>query len=138
MLGELAASDSQCRISCLQYFNSEEAHLSGELGEDSTGSPTNLVPYINQVAIGQRHILKVFGDDYPTSDNTGIRDYIYVCDLVKGHLKAMEFLSKNSGVRVHNMATGRGHSVSEMSEAFREISNQEISLMANDHLIEHD
>ena len=110
----------------LRYFNPVGAHASGEIGEDPAGIPNNLVPYVSQVAVGLRPHVNVFADDYPTPDGTGIRDYIHVIDLVRGHLKALEFLEDHPGAHVHNLGTGHGYSVLEMIRAFSEASGKEI------------
>ncbi len=100
-------------MALLRYFNPVGAHPSGRIGEDPNGIPNNLVPYIAQVAVGRRAELPVFGDDYPTPDGTGIRDYIHVVDLALGHLKALDRLASNPGVVTYNLGTGRGYSVLE-------------------------
>ena len=102
----------------LRYFNPVGAHSSGRIGEDPNGIPNNLLPYIAQVAVGRLDSLKVFGNDYPTSDGTGVRDYIHVVDLALGHLAALETHRGDSGVHVYNLGTGRGISVLEMLRAF--------------------
>lgn len=127
MLTDIAASDPEWRISLLRYFNPVGAHASGEIGENPNGIPNNLVPFISQVAVGRRPHLNVFADDYPTPDGTGIRDYIHVVDLVRGHMKALEFLGQNEGIHVHNLGTGRGYSVLEMIRAFEAASGQTIN-----------
>lgn len=126
MLQDLAASDPAWRISLLRYFNPVGAHGSGEIGEDPEGIPNNLVPFVSQVAVGLRPHVNVFADDYPTPDGTGIRDYIHVIDLVRGHLKALQFLAEHPGVHVHNLGTGQGYSVLEMIAAFTEASGKDI------------
>jgi UDP-glucose 4-epimerase len=126
MLKDMAGSDPAWRISLLRYFNPVGAHASGEIGEDPTGIPNNLVPYVSQVAVGLRPHVNVFADDYPTPDGTGVRDYIHVIDLVRGHLKALEYLADHPGAHVHNLGTGRGYSVFEMIRAFSEASGKEI------------
>jgi UDP-glucose 4-epimerase len=126
MLKDLADSDPKWRIALLRYFNPVGAHPSGELGEDPNDIPNNLVPYLSQVAIGKLKCLSVFADDYPTRDGTGVRDYIHVLDLVQGHLKALEFLRQNTGVRTYNLGTGHGYSVLEMIHAFEKASNRSI------------
>lgn len=126
MLRDVAGSDPEWRISLLRYFNPVGAHASGEIGEDPEGIPNNLVPFVSQVAVGLRPHVNVFANDYPTPDGTGIRDYIHVIDLVRGHLKALEYLSENPGVHVHNLGTGRGYSVLEMIDAFASASGKEI------------
>ncbi len=126
MLEDLAASDEAWRISLLRYFNPVGAHASGEIGEDPEGTPNNLMPFVSQVAVGLRPHVNVFADDYPTPDGTGIRDYIHVIDLVRGHLKALEYLEDHAGVHTHNLGTGRGYSVLEIIEAFSAASGKEI------------
>jgi UDP-glucose 4-epimerase len=122
ILADLAASDSKFAISLLRYFNPVGAHASGELGEDPTGVPNNLLPYIAQVAVGRLPELRVFGDDYDTPDGTGVRDYIHVADLARGHLAALAYLDDHRGVHVHNLGTGRGYSVIEVVRAFERAS----------------
>lgn len=126
MLRDLYASDPHWRISILRYFNPVGAHTSGEIGEDPNGIPNNLVPYISQVAAGKLPELRVFGDDYPTPDGTGIRDYIHVVDLVRGHLKALAYLEHRPTLAVHNLGTGNGYSVLEMIKAFEHASGRPI------------
>ena len=126
ILRDLAASDPEWRITLLRYFNPIGAHASGEIGEDPNDIPNNLLPYISQVAIGRLDQLNVFGDDYDTPDGTGIRDYIHVLDLVRGHLKALEYLKEHQGVHTYNLGTGRGYSVLEMLAAFEKASNRAI------------
>ncbi len=132
MLTDIATSDPEWRVSLLRYFNPVGAHASGEIGENPNGVPNNLVPYISQVAVGRRPHLNVFADDYPTPDGTGIRDYIHVVDLVRGHMKALEFLKENNGVHIHNLGTGRGYSVLEMIRAFEVASGKQISYQVID------
>ena len=122
VLKTLSATDPDWRISVLRYFNPAGADASGEIGEEPNGVPNNLVPYIAQVAAGKRSVLKVFGDDYPTRDGTGIRDYIHVVDLVRGHLKALARLRERSGLSVYNLGGGRGYSVLEVVRAFEAAS----------------
>jgi len=110
----------------LRYFNPVGAHRSGHIGENPNGIPDNLMPFIAQVAVGKRPRLRVFGDDYDTPDGTGVRDYIHVTDLAKGHLKALERLSANPGVVTYNLGTGRGYSVLEMVRAFERASGRSI------------
>ena len=109
------------RISILRYFNPVGAHSSGEVGEDPTGIPNNLFPFVSQVAVGKLPHLNVFGDDYPTADGTGVRDYIHVVDLVKGHVKALDFLAGEPTLAVHNLGTGRGYSVLEIVKTFEAV-----------------
>lgn len=118
ILRDLATANPQWCGSILRYFNPVGAHDSGLIGESPQGIPNNLVPYIAQVASGQREYLSVFGNDYPTPDGTGIRDFIHVVDLARGHLQALQYLQSNPGVHVHNLGTGRGYSVLEMLAAF--------------------
>jgi UDP-glucose 4-epimerase len=126
VLKDLYAADNAWRISLLRYFNPVGAHPSGDMGEDPNDIPNNLMPYIAQVAVGRRPHLNIFGNDYPTSDGTGIRDYIHVLDLVKGHLKALDFLKRAPGVFVHNLGSGHGHSVLEVIQAFERASGRNI------------
>jgi UDP-glucose 4-epimerase len=118
MLSDVTRADAAWSIACLRYFNPVGAHESGLIGEDPCGVPNNLMPFIAQVAIGKRAELKVFGDDYPTPDGTGIRDYIHIMDLAEGHVAALNYLARHSGWNAINLGTGRGHSVLEMVQAF--------------------
>ena len=126
LLGDLHASDPEWRISLLRYFNPVGAHASGEMGEDPRGAPNNLLPYIAQVAVGRRTHLRVFGDDYPTPDGTGVRDYIHVVDLALGHLAALEYLQNGPRLAIHNLGTGKGTSVLEALRAFERASGRAI------------
>ena len=126
ILRDLYASDSEWRISMLRYFNPVGAHVSGELGEDPRGTPNNLLPYIAQVAVGHLPHLRVFGNDYATRDGTGVRDYIHVVDLARGHIAALQFLASRPQLAVHNLGTGRGSSVLEALRAFEEASGRTI------------
>ncbi len=126
ILRDLHVSDSDWNISLLRYFNPVGAHPSGRIGEDPQGIPNNLMPYIAQVAVGKLPRLRVFGDDYPTSDGTGVRDYIHVVDLARGHLAALRRLQTGPGVMVHNLGTGQGYSVLEMIAAFERASGRTI------------
>ena len=110
----------------LRYFNPIGAHASGLIGEDPNGIPNNLMPYITQVAVGKLDKLHVFGDDYATPDGTGVRDYIHVVDLAKGHVKALKAIEENCGVAVYNLGTGRGYSVLEVVHAFEEVNGVKI------------
>lgn len=121
MLRDLAHADERWSIALLRYFNPVGAHASGRIGEDPRGTPDNLVPFIAQVAVGRRKALAVFGDDFPTADGTGVRDYIHVMDLVDGHLAAMRQLASQRGVGTWNLGTGRGYSVLEVIRAFEQI-----------------
>ncbi|OLO10048.1 UDP-glucose 4-epimerase GalE [Chromohalobacter japonicus] len=127
VLRKLARSDPRWSIALLRYFNPVGAHPSGLIGEDPSGKPNNLLPFISQVAIGHLPALSVFGDDYPTPDGTGVRDYIHVMDLVEGHLAAMRVLADRPGVNVWNLGTGQGYSVLEMVRAFEMISQRDVA-----------
>lgn len=126
MLRDLAASDPDWRVVLLRYFNPVGAHVSGMIGEDPNGIPNNLVPFIAQVAIGRLPRLRVFGGDWPTRDGTGVRDYIHVVDLAKGHVAALDHLERRKGAGIFNLGTGRGYSVLEMIAAFAAASDREI------------
>jgi UDP-glucose 4-epimerase len=118
ILCDLFLADPQWNVALLRYFNPVGAHKSGRIGEDPNGIPNNLVPYIAQVAIGKLQELSVFGNDYPTVDGTGVRDYIHVVDLATGHLRALEKLKAKPGVVTYNLGTGQGYSVLDMIKAF--------------------
>ncbi len=118
MLRDLAVSDPAWRVAILRYFNPVGAHASGLIGENPSGIPNNLMPFIAQVAVGRRAELSVFGSDYPTPDGTGVRDYIHVVDLALGHLAALDALAGEAGVTTVNLGTGQGISVLEMLRAF--------------------
>lgn len=118
ILRDLGASDSRWSIALLRYFNPVGAHSSGVIGEDPVGVPNNLLPFVAQVAIGRRSKVSVFGDDYDTTDGTGVRDYIHVVDLAEGHVAALEYLTEHQGVHTWNLGTGRGTSVLEIIEEF--------------------
>ena len=122
MLRDLLRSDPAWRIVILRYFNPVGAHASGLIGEDPNGTPDNLMPYITQVAVGRRAFLQVFGGDYATPDGSGVRDYIHVVDLAKGHVAALDYLAKNEGLLTVNLGTGHGYSVLEMAKAFEKAS----------------
>ncbi len=126
MLVDLAASDPSWSVALLRYFNPVGAHESGRIGEDPTGVPNNLLPFIAQVAVGRREKLRVFGDDYPTPDGTGVRDYIHVVDLADGHLRALDHLAAHGGLHTWNLGTGKGYSVLEVRAAFEKASGREI------------
>ncbi|MDT3737635.1 MAG: UDP-glucose 4-epimerase GalE [Denitratisoma sp.] len=126
ILQDLFRSDSAWKIALLRYFNPVGAHESGLIGEDPGGVPNNLVPFIAQVAVGRREALNVYGNDYPTPDGTGVRDYIHVVDLARGHLAALEKLATSHAVITANLGTGRGYSVLEVVEAFRQASGRDI------------
>lgn len=127
ILRDIATSDPRWSIAMLRYFNPVGAHETGLLGEDPNGIPNNLAPYICQVASGRQKCLSIFGDDYQTPDGTGVRDYIHVVDLAKGHLAALNYLGSNAGVVTANLGTGRGHSVLEMVTTFERVSGQQIA-----------
>jgi UDP-glucose 4-epimerase len=127
ILRDLYLSDPEWNIALLRYFNPVGAHESGEIGEDPNGIPNNLMPYISQVAVGRLQQLSVFGNDYPTPDGTGVRDYIHVVDLAKGHLRALAKLEKKPGALACNLGTGRGYSVLEMIAAFERVSGRKIA-----------
>lgn len=126
MLRDLVIADPRWSIAILRYFNPVGAHESGLIGEDPNGIPNNLLPYIAQVAIGKLPELAVFGNDYPTPDGTGVRDYIHVVDLAEGHLRALEALQTRTGAHVWNLGTGQGYSVLEMVRAFEAASGKPV------------
>ncbi|VXB20118.1 UDP-glucose 4-epimerase GalE [Massilia sp. 9I] len=127
ILRDLAKAEPEWRIALLRYFNPVGAHESGLIGEEPNGIPNNLVPYIAQVANGQRDKLSVFGGDYPTPDGTGLRDYIHVVDLAIGHVKTLDRLAKGPGIVTYNLGTGRGNSVLEMVRAFEAACGRKIA-----------
>ena len=126
ILTDAAAADKNLSVVLLRYFNPIGAHPSGRIGEDPTGIPNNLLPYITQVAIGKLPQLGVFGNDYPTHDGTGVRDYIHVVDLAKGHVKAIEYADKNKGTEIFNLGTGIGYSVLDIVKAFEKANDIKI------------
>ena len=126
ILSDLHVADKRWNVCLLRYFNPVGAHKSGRIGEDPAGIPNNLVPYIAQVAVGKLETLAVFGNDYDTSDGTGVRDYIHVVDLALGHVRALGKLKENPGVVIYNLGTGRGYSVLEMVHAFEEACGKKI------------
>jgi len=126
ILRDLYVSDHDWNIILLRYFNPIGAHKSGTIGENPKGIPNNLLPYITQVAIGKLNYLRVFGDDYDTPDGSGVRDYIHVVDLAKGHVKAIEKLTKNNGVLTYNLGTGIGYSVLDVVKAFSKVCGKDI------------
>ncbi len=127
ILTDLNIADPKWNVGLLRYFNPVGAHKSGEIGEDPSGIPNNLMPYISQVAVGALKELSVFGDDYSTPDGTGVRDYIHVVDLALGHLKALEKLAQEPGVVIYNLGTGNGYSVLDMVKAFEEASGNSLA-----------
>ena len=126
MLRDIAKADPKLNVAILRYFNPVGAHKSGTIGEDPNGIPNNLMPYITKVAVGELKQLRVFGNDYPTHDGTGVRDYIHVVDLAQGHVKALEKLKTNPGLVTYNLGTGNGYSVLDVVKAFAEASGREI------------
>ena len=126
ILSGMAHADKNWSIVLLRYFNPIGAHESGRIGEDPRGIPNNLMPYISQVAVGRREYLSVFGDDYDTPDGTGVRDYIHVVDLAKGHVAAVKYACAHSGCEVFNLGTGTGYSVLDMVKAFREVNGVQV------------
>lgn len=127
ILQDLCISDSEWGVSILRYFNPIGTHKSGRIGEDPNGIPGNLMPYITQVAIGKLECLNVCGNDYPTPDGTGVRDYIHVVDLALGHIKALDRLLKVKGCEVYNLGTGKGYSVLDVVKAFEKASGIKIN-----------
>ena len=126
ILRDLFISDNRWNIALLRYFNPVGAHSSGRIGEDPNGIPNNLLPYISQVAVGKLSELSVFGNDYPTPDGTGVRDYIHVVDLALGHLKALDKLISKPGVVTYNLGTGNGYSVLQIIGSFEKASGRKI------------
>lgn len=126
LLADVVRSDGAWRVACLRYFNPVGAHDSGLIGESPRGMPSNLMPYVAQVAAGQRAYLSIFGGDYPTPDGTGVRDYIHVLDLAEGHLAALRFLQDAVGWQAINLGTGHGTSVLEMVRAFEAASDKSV------------
>jgi UDP-glucose 4-epimerase len=129
ILRDLYTSDPEWSIALLRYFNPIGAHKSGLIGEDPNGIPNNLMPYIARVAAGKLEVLSVFGNDYPTKDGTGVRDYIHVVDLSLGHIKALEKIMHTSGVEAYNRGTGIGYSVIEVIQTFEEATGQKVNYM---------
>ena len=123
ILRDTAKAVDDWSVALLRYFNPIGAHPSGRIGEDPRGIPNNLMPFISQVAVGRRDHLNVFGDDYDTPDGTGVRDYIHVVDLARGHVAAIEYMQKHRGENVFNLGTGRGYSVLEMVKAFEKVNH---------------
>lgn len=126
ILRDLIVADDSWHIALLRYFNPVGAHESGLIGEDPAGIPNNLMPYISQVAVGRRTELQIFGGDYPTPDGTGVRDYIHVVDLARGHIAALDWLRQHNGVHTFNLGTGQGKSVLEVVRAFEAVSGLHI------------
>ena len=126
ILTDASTANKNLSVVLLRYFNPIGAHPSGRIGEDPNGIPNNLLPYITQVAIGKLPQLGVFGNDYPTHDGTGVRDYIHVVDLAKGHVKAIEYANEHKGTEIFNLGTGTGYSVLDIVNAFEEANNLKI------------
>ncbi|MES5941603.1 MULTISPECIES: UDP-glucose 4-epimerase GalE [unclassified Bacillus cereus group] len=126
IMRDVAKADGEWSIALLRYFNPFGAHQSGRIGEDPNGIPNNLMPYVTQVAVGKLKELNIFGNDYPTKDGTGVRDYIHVVDLAKGHVKALEKVLETKGIEAYNLGTGKGYSVFEMVRAFEKVSGKKI------------
>ena len=127
ILQDVTASDKDFRVAILRYFNPIGAHESGLIGEVPNGIPNNIMPYILRVAKGEYKELTVFGNDYPTPDGTGIRDYIHVVDLSKGHLKALDKIREEEGVKIYNLGTGNGYSVLELVKNFEDVNNVKVN-----------
>lgn len=126
ILHDLFRAEPEWNIAILRYFNPVGAHPSGRIGEDPNGIPNNLMPYVAQVAVGRRPFVRVWGNDYPTPDGTGVRDYIHVMDLAAGHIKALEKLTHNPGLVTYNLGTGRGYSVMEVISTFEKACQHKI------------
>jgi UDP-glucose 4-epimerase len=126
ILRDVAAADPAWSVVLLRYFNPIGAHASGLIGEDPKGIPNNLLPYISQTAVGRREYLSVFGNDYDTHDGTGVRDYIHVVDLAKGHVAAVKYVEEHTGCEVFNLGTGTGYSVLDMVKAFNEANGLDL------------
>ncbi|HKJ44835.1 MAG TPA: UDP-glucose 4-epimerase GalE [Balneolales bacterium] len=126
ILHDVYIADHDWSVALLRYFNPVGAHESGRIGEDPNGIPNNLLPYISQVAVGKLQKLSVYGEDYPTHDGTGVRDYIHVVDLAVGHLKALEKIDTTNGVLTYNLGTGKGYSVLDVVKAFEKASGKKI------------
>ena len=132
VLNDLAMANPDLSLGLLRYFNPIGAHPSGLIGEDPLGIPNNLVPFVVRVATGVYPQVMVFGSDYPTKDGTGIRDYIHVMDLAKGHVKCLKYLKSRTGVHTFNLGTGQGYSVLDVIETFREVSGKSIPIQMTD------
>ena len=127
ILRDIFVADNEWSIALLRYFNPIGAHKSGLIGEDPNGIPNNLMPYIAQVAAGKLECLSVFGNDYPTADGTGVRDYIHVVDLAQGHIKAVEKVLSGTGVDAYNLGTGIGYSVLDVVHAFEKANGVKVN-----------
>ncbi|MCC0686057.1 UDP-glucose 4-epimerase GalE [Clostridioides sp. ZZV15-6383] len=126
MLVDISKADESLDIALLRYFNPVGAHKSGKIGEEPNGVPSNLMPYITKIAVGKLKELSVYGNDYPTHDGTGVRDYIHVLDLAAGHVKALQKLEEHPGLVTYNLGTGKGYSVLDLVKAFSKASGKEI------------
>lgn len=126
MLMDIEKADPEWNVVLLRYFNPVGAHPSGRIGENPNGIPNNLMPYISQVAVGKRPELGVFGNDYPTPDGTGVRDYIHVCDLAAGHVCALKAIERRCGIGIYNLGTGHGYSVLDMVHAFEKVNSVKV------------
>lgn len=126
ILQDIYVSDKEWSVALLRYFNPVGAHESGRIGEDPSGVPNNLMPFITQVAVGKREYLSIFGGDYATHDGTGVRDYIHVVDIAKGHIKALERIMKTNGIEPYNLGTGVGYSVLDVVANFKNATNKNI------------
>ena len=126
LLTDLHSADSRWRIALLRYFNPVGAHESGRIGENPSGEPGNLMPYISRVALGKLPYLHVYGGDYPTEDGTGVRDFIHVMDLAEGHVSALQWLEMSPGIAAFNLGSGEGHSVFEMIAAYEDVCGRKI------------
>lgn len=126
ILQDMAVAHSDWSVILLRYFNPVGAHISGMIGESPQGIPNNLMPYISQVAVGKLDKLRVFGDDYPTVDGTGVRDYIHVCDLAEGHVCALEKLAGKAGTHIYNLGTGQGISVMQLVQIFEQVNHVKV------------
>ena len=126
ILMDVHTADPEWDVVLLRYFNPIGAHPSGLIGEDPKGIPNNLVPYVAQVAVGKLEAVQVFGNDYPTPDGTGVRDYIHVCDLASGHVAALNWMNGKTGVEIFNLGTGTGTSVLEVVAAFSKACGKEL------------
>ncbi|HHL3257183.1 MULTISPECIES: UDP-glucose 4-epimerase GalE [Citrobacter] len=135
VLQDVVKANKYFNITSLRYFNPVGAHFSGEIGESPSGIPNNLVPYLTQVAIGNLPSLNIFGNDYPTPDGTGVRDYIHVVDLAEGHLAALKKINSQSGYRVYNLGTGKGYSVLELIKTFEEVTGIAIQYKIQDRRV---
>lgn len=132
ILSDIQKADREWNVVILRYFNPIGAHISGKIGENPNGIPNNLMPYITQVAVGKLEKLGVFGDDYDTHDGTGVRDYIHVVDLAKGHVKALKKLEENAGLCIYNLGTGTGYSVLDMVKSFEKANDVPVPYVIKD------